>query len=247
MKTKISMCFLVIFLLSVVSVDAAVPEFKILETKTDFYQKETIDISLSLETPHTPIKAEYYIVNSKTKNKSYLGKFDLESMSVGFTAGLIIDQKPGAYYYLVVLTQNKVKTEYKTSEINIIDRSKVSKVKIEDFDVVFEPIPYYEQQTDQEYKIAFISKTKQQFSDILSSIKVKCSSNVVFYEKGGEAKCSKKKSTILNISGSNFDYGFRIDEEDLQKDVKLDVEYILTNNFSKKLDIEKKKLVLSAE
>lgn len=246
MKTKISVCFSVLFLLTMMSVEAAVPEFKISETKSEFYQKENLNLLLSLQTPHTPLKAEYYIVNSKTKNKAFLGKFDLDSMSAGFGAGLIIDQKPGTYYYLLVLTENKIKTEYKTSVIKIIDRSKVSKVKIEDFKVVFEPIPYYEQQTDQEYRIAFISKTKQQFSDVFSSIKIKCSSDVTFYEKGGETKCSKKKSTTLSMGGSNFDYGFRIDEEDLQKDIKLQVEYKLTNNLNKTLDTVKKKLVLSA-
>lgn len=246
MKTKLSICFSVLFLLTMMRVEAAIPEFKISETKSEFYQKENLNLVLSLQTPHAPMKAEYYIVNSKTKSKSFLGKFDLESMSAGFGAGLIIDQKPGTYYYLLVLTENKIKTEYKSSEIKIMDRSKVSKVKIEDFKVVFEPIPYYEQQTDQEYKIAFISKTKQQFSDILSTIKVKCSSDITFYEKGGETKCSKKKSIALNMSGSNFDYGFRIDEEDLQKDVKLQIEYKLINNLNKTLDIVKKKMVLSA-
>lgn len=242
---KYIFCFLIIslFVINLNRVSAQT-KYEIVDSKGTYYQGERITTNLFLDVPHNTMSEKYFIVNSKTNKKTQLGTFKHESMSQGSGAGMIIDQKPGTYYYLSILSEGSKKQEYKTDEFTIINKNKTPKIKIENFNVEFEPIPYYEQKTDQEYKLNFKASSILDMGDVFSKINVKCSRPVSFYEKGGEMKCSKNNQKLI-VSGNNFDYAFLIDEDDLSKDVTLKLEYVLENNFGKKLDKVKETILLS--
>jgi hypothetical protein len=236
-----------VFLFGFWGTSNAATMFEILEEKDSYYQKERIQIDLHLDTPHTFTKAEYFIVNAETGKKAKLGKVKLESMYVGFNAGLIIEQKPGKYYYLTVLHDGSDREEYETDTITILSSKKTPKVEIDNFDVTFTRIPYNEQTTEQEYALSLLSESSVQLSDVWGTVRMKCTKPVMLYEKGGSIKCSKKFSTILKMSGNTLDYRFHVDEDDLERDVKLVLEYTLTNFFGKKLDKENMTTTLSSE
>ncbi len=227
--------------------EAAAPIFQINNAKTSYYQKENLQLSLYMETPHAPMTAAYYIVNESTNKATKLGAFDLESMSAGFGAGLIITQAPGTYHYLAVITEGTTKTKYITPKITILSQRLAPRPEIRNFMSTLHEIPYYEQTTDHEYRLSFLSTSSEQFSDVMSEIKASCSRPVRLYEKTGSVKCSKSAKTIFNAIGNNFDVGFFIDEDDLQKDVTLQLEYKLRNLSGKVLDILKLKRILSKD
>lgn len=238
---------LAVFLFGFWGTSYAATTFEIFEAKDSYYQKENIQIMFQLDTPHTVTKAEYYIVNAKTEKRTKLGKFKLESMSAGFTGGLVVEQKPGEYYYLTVLRSGSDREEYATDTFTILSSKKTPKVEIDDFEATFTRIPYNEQTTEQEYVLKLASESSVQLSDVLGTVKAKCTRPVSLYEKSGPIKCSKRFSPILKMGGSALDYQFRIDEDDLEKDVKLVLEYTLTNTFGKKLDKETQVITLSSE
>lgn len=240
-----SLCAL--FLLGFSGVSYADTGLTIYEGKDTYYQKETVNLMFSIPTPHPAAKATYFIVNEKTGKKTKLGKFNLDRMSAGFSGSFSIEQKPGTYHYLVQYNDGSGVEEYETDTFTVLSSKKTPKVEIESFEVTFARIPYNEQTTDQEYVLTLLSESPLQLSDVTGTVKAKCTRPVMLYEKSGPIKCSKKFAPILRMGGNTLDYRFHIDEDDLEKDVKLVLEYTLTNTFGKKLDKEHKTLTLSSE
>lgn len=222
--------------------------FSILDIKNPaiYYSSENIDLRLSLQTPHEPLKATYYVVNEKTKKKrTKLGSFDLESISVGFGAGIIIDQKKGKYHYEVVVENSSQREEYKTQTIEVLPKKRAGKPHIKDFKIEFGPSANYTYYGSGDYRLAFASALENDISALFGDATLKCSKPITLYSKMGNIECSKKKTKIS--VGSKISEVFGVYSQDLEKDITMEVEFKLLDTNLHTLDKEKRKFVLSAK
>jgi hypothetical protein len=221
--------------------------FSILDIKNPavYYNSENIDLRFSVQTPHDPLKVTYYVVNEKTKKKrTKLGGFNLESMSVGFGAGIVIDQKKGKYHYEVVVENGTQREEYKTQTIEVLPKKRAGKPHIKDLHIEFGPSANYTYYGPGDYRLALTSGLENDISALFGDATLKCSQPITFYSKMGNIECSKKKTKIS--VGSKMSEVFGIYSQDLENDITLEVEYKLLDTNLHTLDKEKAKYVLSA-